>query len=297
MIGDFNQLRCFITLAEELHFGRAAARLFMTQPPLSRQIQLLEEALGVRLFERNSRMVRLTEAGEDFLASAINMLAMAEQSVKKAQKIQSGCAGHVTLGFTAVSGYSLLPHIINQANIHLPDIEITLKEMISAKQVAELSAGTISLALMRPTIMSKSYLSHRRFHREPVVLAMPRDHALSACEKITLSDLRHQSFISYSPDDGRYFYELTLDLLADINPPPKFIQYLGQTHSILALVNAGMGIALVPTSAKNIGFSNVCFRPLWPSSRHSEVWLSWRNDQQTAAERTMRDFILSLKSE
>lgn len=293
MLNDFNQLRCFITLAEELHFGRAAARLYMTQPPLSRQIRLLEQSLGVRLFERNSRMVRLTEAGASFLLSARQMLTLAESSVDTARRIHQGSAGRVVLGFTAVSGYWLIPQLLSQVQQALPDIEISLKEMVTSDQIAALKAGTIALAMMRPAIAEQNGLVHRRYYREPMVLALPRDHPLAQRDRIQPEDLRQQPMIAYAPDEGRYFYEMTLELLADILPPPRVVQYIGQTHSIMALVNAGMGIALVPASVRYLGFSNVVCKTLWPTPRQAETWIAWRTPPGSAAEAALRDFIVN----
>ena len=292
MFNDFNQLRCFITLAEELHFGRAAARLYMTQPPLSRQIRLRVESLGVRRLDRTSRMVRLTEAGAAFLLAARQMLTMAELSVDTARRIHKGSAGRVALGFTAVSGYWLIPELLGRVQRALPDIDIALKEMVTSDQIAALNAGTIALAMMRPAIAEQEGLIHRRYHREPMVLALPVGHPLAERAQIGPEDLRHQPMIAYAPDEGRYFYEMTLELLAETLPPPRIVQYIGQTHSIMALVNAGMGIALVPASVRYLGFSNVVCKTIWPTLRRAETWLAWRNAPATAAEAALRDFIL-----
>ena len=129
---ELRQLRCFVAAADELHFGRAARRLNMTQPPLSRQIQLLEHALGVRLFERSSRNVALTSAGRVFLLEARRILRLSESAALATRRVASGEAGTVTIGFTAASGYSYLPRLITLCRERLPNITIHLKEMVSA---------------------------------------------------------------------------------------------------------------------------------------------------------------------
>ncbi|WP_297206634.1 LysR family transcriptional regulator [uncultured Pluralibacter sp.] len=292
MFNDFKKLQCFIALAEELHFARAAERLFMTQPPLSRQIRLLEEATGVRLFERNSRLVRLTEAGTFFLQSARQMVAIAEQSVDTARRIQSGHAGRVTLGFTAVSGYYLVPELLARAQQALPGIEIVLKEMVTSEQVDALQSGALALALMRPTIAAQPGLIHHRYHREPMLLALPDSHPLAQQAQILPEHLRQQPMITYAPNEGRYFYEMTLEIMADVSPQPIFVQHISQTHSIMALVSRGFGMALVPASARYLGISGVAFRPLWPDARQAETWIAWREQAGSAAEERLREFIV-----
>lgn len=297
MFNDFKKLQCFIVLAEELHFARAAERLFMTQPPLSRQIRLLEEAIGVRLFERSSRLVRLTEAGAFFLQSARQMVAIAEQSVDTARRIQSGHAGRVTLGFTAVSGYHLIPELLARAQRELPGIEIVLKEMVTSEQVDALQSGALALALMRPTIAAQADLIHCRYHQEPMLLALPGSHPLAQQAHILPEHLRQQSMITYAPNEGRYFYEMTQEILADVSPQPTFVQHVGQTHSILALVSREFGIALVPSSARYLGISNVVFRPLWSGAKQAETWIVWRDKPGSAAEAMLRAFIVGDKGD
>src|SRR6478752_2927473 len=132
---ELRQLRCFVAAAEELHFGRAAQRLNMTQSPLSRQIQLLEHILDVKLLERTSRSVALTPAGRVFLIEARRIVRLAESAALSARRVAQGDAGRVAIGFTAVSGYSLLPEIVARARATLPNIELELREMVSGEQI------------------------------------------------------------------------------------------------------------------------------------------------------------------
>src|SRR5919206_4230100 len=145
---DLNQLRCFVTVAEELHFGRAAARLNMTQPPLSRQIQVLEHIIDAPLLERTSRSVRLTPAGRTFLPEARRILRLAESAVASTKRIARGEAGSIAIGFTAASGYSFLPRLITASRSRFPDVDLVLKEMVTADQLEALAAHRIDVGLL-----------------------------------------------------------------------------------------------------------------------------------------------------
>src|SRR4051812_25157597 len=147
---DLAQLRCFVAVAEELHFGRAAARLHMTQPPLSRQIQLLEHAVGVQLLERTSRSVRLTAAGATLQGDAVRILRLAQEAAQTAARAGHGEAGRVVIGYTAVSGYLLIPKLLAAAGRSLPGIDIVLEEMVSSEQLRALDAQRIDLGFLRP---------------------------------------------------------------------------------------------------------------------------------------------------
>lgn len=286
---EFNQLRCFVTVAEELHFGRAAERLHMTQPPLTRHIQLLEHALGVTLFERTSRSVRLTAAGRVFLVDARRLLNFAEQAALSARQFGTGEAGKVTLGFTAVSGYELIPSLIAAASEQLPGITLLLKEMVSVGQFAALDAGTIDLGFVRP-LNTPSALEFQLIAREPLLLAMPRQHPFTAMGQVPLTALHRQRFIMYSPDEGKYFHDLIHALLLGPRVLPDYVQHISQTHSIIGLVRAGLGIAIVPASARNFNVHGVEFRALQDASAFAELYMAWRPDHRNPALQALLGF-------
>lgn len=279
---EFNQLRCFVTVAEELHFGRAAERLHMTQPPLTRHIQLLEHALGVSLFERTSRSVRLTAAGRVFLTDARRLLNFAEQAAQSARQFGTGEAGKVTLGFTAVSGYELIPSLIARASEQLPGITLLLKEMVSVGQFAALDAGTLDLGFVRP-LNTPSSLEFQLIAREPLLVALPEQHPLLAHQKIALRELHRQRFIMYSPDEGKYFYDMINGLLHAPRVVPDYVQHISQTHSIVGLVRAGLGIAIVPASAQHFNVRGVAFRELADASAFADLYMAWRPDHRNPA--------------
>lgn len=285
------QLRCFVTLAEELHFGRAAARLFMTQPPLSRQIQLLEHALSVKLLERTSRSVRLTAAGQVFYRDAISILRHADQAAALASRIEKGEAGRVTVGFTAVAGYDLLPRIISAAQQALPHIDIVLKEMVSKEQLEGLGSGSIDIGFVRP-LGNAAPIEQRLLMRDPLVLALHANHRLAQKKAIRPDDLQNEPFIMYSPYDGKYFYDLVVGLFSASRVHIRHVQHIGQTHTILGLVRGGVGLAVVPASAMTLPFRDVVFKPVWQSDAFAELYLAWHPQHNNPATETMTEFVL-----
>lgn len=272
---ELSQLRCFVAVAEELHFGRAARRLNLTQPPLSRQIQLLEHALEVKLFERTSRSVLLTPAGTTFLPEARRLLRLSEAAALSAKRTARGEAGQVSIGFTAVSGYDFLPRLIAGFRQAAPDIDLILREMVSAEQIEALAAGRIDIGLIRPPF-SRTDLNSQCVVREPLMLAIPADHPLAEAKTVTLADLDGQPLVTYSPYEARYFYDLLATIFREADVAPQYVQHISQIHSILGLVRAGLGVALVPQAAANLRFRDVLLRPIDLGTHIVELHLAWR---------------------
>lgn len=281
---ELHQLRCFVMVAEELHFGRAARRLFMTQPPLSRQIQLLERSLGVTLLQRSNRQVSLTVAGQRFLRDARHVLNYTEQAGHSARRLARGEAGRLALGFTAVSGYAMIPALLGQAARQLPDVQVDLHEWVSGAQMEALAASMIDLGFVRRAIGGVG-LEYRLVSREPLLVAMALEHPLSARAQVAISDLDQQPFVMYSPDEGRYFYDCIAGLFAVAGVAPRYTHYLGQTHSVLSMVRAGLGLAIVPAAARELYPGQVMFRPLADGGPMAEVYMAWRqsNDNPVLA--------------
>lgn len=269
---ELSQLRCFVAVAEELHFGRAAVRLNMTQPPLSRQIQILERILDVALLERSNRTVRLTPAGHSFLAEARRLLKLAESAALLAKRVAKGKAGSINIGFTAASAYSFVPRLVAACRRELPEVEIALKEMVSGDQLKRLDAGEIDVGLLRPPV-PRSGLKAFRVSAEPMIAAVPAEHPLARAESIPLDALAAEPFISYAPYEARYFHDLVVELFTRASLMPDYVQHLAQVHSILAMVHSGVGVAMVPEAAVSLHFSGVVLRPLaLPGQRMAELY-------------------------
>ena len=277
---DLNQLRCFVTVAEELHFGRAAARLNMTQPPLSRQIQVLEHIIDAPLLERTSRSVRLTPAGRSFLPEARRILKLAESASQVARRIALGKTGSLKIGYTAAASYGFLPELIATCRARLPEVDFSLKEMVSGDQLEALASGQIDAGLLRPPIARPEFLT-RRVVAEPLLAAIPETHPLAAAETVSIGDFDGEPFVMYSPYESRYFHDLLVAQFARAQILPRYVQHLSQIHSILAMVRAGLGVSIVPAAASSFEIANVKLRPLTlPTKTSVELFLVWRRDHE-----------------
>ncbi|MFG2074561.1 LysR substrate-binding domain-containing protein [Nonomuraea maritima] len=252
-----DQIRAFVAVAEELHFGRAAARLRMTQPPLSRHIQKLERAVGVTLLERDNRRVVLTDAGRGFLEDARRMLSLVDTAGDRARRIAGGAAGTVRLGFTAVSAISMLGALLRRLSEELPDIDVLLHERVTDGQVEGLLRGELDLGLARPPF-DVATLDSRVVFREALCAAVPEGHPLARLGRpLTPGDFAGLPVIGYHPGQARYFHELTVRFLT--NAHPRIEQQVHQILTAVLLVAAGRGVALVPASARSLGIEGIAF--------------------------------------
>jgi len=277
---DLSQLRCFVAVAEELHFGRAAARLNMTQPPLSRQIQVLEHIIDAPLLERTSRSVRLTPAGRSFLPEARRILKLAESASQVARRIALGKTGSLKIGFTAAAAYGFLPELIAACRARLPEVDFSLKEMVTGDQLEALASGQIDAGLLRPPIARPEF-STRRVVAEPLLADIPEQHPLASADVVSIQDFDDQPFVMYSPYESRYFHDLLVAQFARAQILPRYVQHLSQIHSILAMVRAGLGAAIVPAAAASFEIANVKLRPLkLPTKTSVELFLVWRRDHE-----------------
>ena len=274
---DLKQMRCFVAVGEELHFGRAAKRMNMTQPPLSRQIQLLEFELQLKLLSRTSRSVRLTPAGKSFLRESIRLLALTEAAALNARRIAQGQSGMIRLGFTAGSSYEFLPKLLSRTSTSLKEVEIVLTEMVSKQQIEAIASNSIDVGLHRFSFVPEGFESICVV-REKMLLALPRNHRLVKGRLPIGKDLAGEPFITFSPRDGYYFYHLIDSFFASQSIAPNYVQHVSQIHSILALVSTGMGVALVPESARLLRYRGVILRQMRHQPPYAELHLVWNKD-------------------
>jgi len=286
---ELSQLRCFVAAAEELHFGRAAQRLNMTQPPLSRQIQLLERILGVLLLERTSRVVKLTPAGRVFLLEARRIIRLAESATLATRRVAQGNAGRIAIGFTAASSYSFIPQIVAMAREQLPNIELELREMVTSDQVEGLLTGLIDIGFVRPP-MERQEFDTRRVVTEKLVAALPAGDPRLNEAALTLGHFDAAPLIMYSREGAGYFHNMLVGLFHEAGVAPSFVQHVTQIHSMLGLVQAGLGAAIVPEAAAALQLSDVKFRPLVTEpERPVELHMVWRRDNSNPAVPPVRD--------
>ena len=260
----------------------------MTQPPLSRQVQKLERALGVRLFERDNRRVELTTAGETFLTEARRILALASGALEQAQRIQAGSAGTVRVGFTAVSTFSVLTSLLNLVSEAYPDIHLDLFEMVTGEQISKLIDGELDLGLARPPF-DKTAFASRLLYREDLLLAVPSDHRLSHLDRpVTAEDLVNEPLIMYSPIKARYFYDLVVRLFPIASE--NVVHTVSQVLTMLWLVAGGRGIAFVPASSSRLGIPGVTLRSIdGQPNRPVELHLLWSRESRNPALYTVLD--------
>ncbi|WP_070886471.1 LysR family transcriptional regulator [Pseudomonas sp. D2-3] len=280
---ELAQLRCFTTVATELNFRRAAERLNMTQPPLSRQIQLLEHSLGVELFTRSTRSVALTAAGRAFFIEAQNLLERAHQAASSARRFAAGDIGSVSISFVGSAVYEFLPRVIAEARLNQPQVKISLSEMNTHQQHEALRTRRIDLGIVRQPLLQAGY-ENECLVREPFVLAIPSGHPLAAIDQVGVRDLDGAPFLMYSHAAYPPFNELLTGMFRSAGVAPEYVQWLGSSLTILALVNAGMGLALVPRCATNVVFKDVSFREIdLGEGIHSELHLTWRSNNDNPA--------------
>jgi DNA-binding transcriptional LysR family regulator len=270
------QLSCFIAAAEEGHFGRAAERLHMAQPTLSRQIQTLEQALKVSLFERANRAVKLTASGRIFLPEAKRIVGLAESAANLARRAWRGEYGTIRLGFTATAAYSLLPPILNRAVADLPELRISLKEGTTTAQKAALLADELDVAILRP-LGDRGLFSERLLHQERYVAAVHVNDSRAQKDILTPQDFHQLPFIMYSADGAGYSHGVLTALFNREHVVPIFAHYLDQNASILSFVAAGMGAALLPHSMTFLSCENVVFKEVTIApSEPLELYMVWR---------------------
>jgi DNA-binding transcriptional LysR family regulator len=272
---EISQLRCFVAVAEELHFSRAAERLNMTQPPLSRQIRLLEHHVGAQLLERNSRTVRLTAAGKAFFPEAARILRIAEEAAFAARRAAKGEQGTMAIGFTSASGYSLLPEVVRRLRERAPGVSLTLKEIVSTAQVEALNSGELDLGLMRPHPLGGD-LESRPLLTEPLMLAIHADDADRWPLAPTLADLHGRPFVMYSPYEARPFHQMLSERFARAGVVPDVVEHIGQVHTMLALVRAGVGAALIAAGAATLKFDGIVMREM--ATEPVEMVCTFRRD-------------------
>ncbi|MCE7796752.1 LysR family transcriptional regulator [Sphingobium sufflavum] len=289
---ELTHLRCFVVLAEELHFGKAADRLHMTQSPLSRQIQVLERVLGVELFHRTSRRVTLTLAGETFLHEARRIVRLSESAALAARRVWKGEAGRISIGFTAVSGYMLLPRIVKRAAVALPGIELQLHELVSGDQSEALHTGLIDLALVRPPV-NRVQFDSAPLLLEKLLVALPEDDPRAEQESFEPRDFDDKDLVMYAQRGAGYFNQLLSGLFDRAGAAPNYVQFVTQIHSLLGLVGASLAPGIVPESAAGLSPRGVVFRPLRTEpALPVELYLAWRRECENPALPAFRELCL-----
>ena len=274
---DLRPLRQFVALAEELHFGRAAARLHMTQPPLSQAMQALERELGARLFERTQRSVALAPAGLALLPEVRRLLRAADDLPRQAQAAAAGLSGHLRLGFVSSIAYGPLPGWLRSFRSVHADVtqqlrEATLDVQLEAFAAGEIDAGFVLHAPGAPP----SGLAAWRALREPLLIALPESHALAARRSLKFSQIADQPLVIFPRSIAPSLFDAIVGHYRAQGATPHIAQEAIQMQTLINLVSAGIGLAWVPASLTQLQRPGVVYRPLAGAPLHCETSLVWR---------------------
>ena len=275
---ELRHLRYFLAVAEELHFGRAAGRLQMAQPPLSQQIKQLETELDVQLFARTRRKVSLTAAGQVFQQEAQQLLLQLDQAISKTQQASRGEVGKLAIAFVSSAMYSLLPDYLKQFREQYPQVDIILHELSTQEQIQGLLENRLDIGFMRPPVDHKT-LQAKSVLQEPLVAALPVHHPLAGQKQISIRDLQHESFVLFPRSKAVHLYDQIISICHQGGFSPKVVQQAAQMQTILSLVTACMGVAIVPDSLQNLQRLGVCFVPFIEPTPQAEVCIVWKQDQ------------------
>jgi len=278
---ELRHLRYFVAVAEERHFGRAAARLHIAQPPLSQAIKQLETALGVELLTRTTRRVELTPAGRRYLDRARAVLASVDAAGAEAARIAGGGLGQVAIGFTGSATYELLPSLARVLRRDLPGIELDLKgEMLTPDQVSALLDETLDIGFLRPPVREPE-VDVRVLRREPLIAALPASHPLAERTTVRLADLRDEPFIGYPSRHRSVVYDAVFDACQQAGFVPSVVQEVGETATLVSFVAGGLGVALVPASVRHLQITGSLYRPLAGTTREVELAVAVRAGDQS----------------
>ncbi|AHY48271.1 Transcriptional regulator (plasmid) [Rubrobacter radiotolerans] len=294
-MAEIRHLRYFVAVAEELHFGRAAARLHVSQSPLSQQIIHLESELGVALLRRTKRRVELTPAGEVYLKEARRVLTAHARAEEAARRAARGEAGRLVLGFAGSAAYGVLPALLKAARERLPGLGVELRgEMLSSELVRALEEDEVHLAILLRTSTENPDLAVSVVYREPFVVALPADHRLARMRLVDLGDLSGEPFILFPRRRGAVLHDAVINACHEAGFGPTVAQEATELPTQVSLVASGMGVALVPASMRSLRYEGVVYRSLRGRPRAPDTAVAWRRESENPVVRSflgvVRDF-------
>jgi DNA-binding transcriptional LysR family regulator len=279
---DLRSIRYFVAAAQQLNFGRAAEKMNVVQPAISRRIKHLEEELGILLFERVGNAVILTEAGRQLLPEYRKLLRLAGDCVRVAQHAGKGGDGIVRFAFVDNALSTLLPPLLREFRAQHPRVELELEALDRQSQIASLNDRTIDVGLL-PEPICEDRFSYQRFVSAPLVVALPQGHRLAARASLRIAELEHEPFILLPAVLRTRIHETVISACAIAGFTPQVAEEANQIHTCLALVDAGVGITLLPSWAASKGVHDVVFRSLIDSTTNYALAFAWRRDAEVPA--------------
>ena len=290
---ELRQLRLFSAVAEELHFGRAALRLHLSQPGLTYQIQRLERDLGFRLFDRSKRRVELTLAGEALFDGAQVLLSEADQLVETARRVARGEVGVLRIGCVASVLYSLFPAVVRTTRETYPDVQLIVAEKKTGDQIKALQTGRLDVGLIHLPSSGPPELEIVPLFTERVGIALPDSHRLAGQETISLADLAHDSFVLFLRDLEPDTYDHFFQTCASVGFAPTVSQEAANVQTLLVMVASGLGVAFVPTSVMDSAARpGVVFRQVTPAPEIATA-IAWLRGNTSPAVALFRDVVLA----
>ncbi|ARP83140.1 LysR family transcriptional regulator [Bordetella genomosp. 8] len=287
---ELRHLRYFSVLAEELHFGRAAARLAISQPPLSVAIRQLEDSIGARLFERNNKEVRLTAAGVAMRLSSRKILAQAEEAALEARDAAAGLIGNLRIGFVGAMLYRGLPEALRGFQERYPGVRIKLTEMNSGEQITELMHNGMDLGFIHTSRMPDT-LESRLLVTEPFVCCLPARHPLARKAAVRPADLRDQPFVLFGQGVSPDYHDRILSICAQAGFRPQVRHEARHWLAVVSMVSQGLGVALVPQALRHSALRGAAFKPLAGAGARSDAYGVWRRDARNPLiERLLDEF-------
>ncbi|MCW4386223.1 LysR family transcriptional regulator [Salinibacterium sp. SYSU T00001] len=284
---ELRHLTAFIAVAEELHFGRAAQRLHMAQPALSQQIRQLERELGVQLFERSTRSVRLTSAGESFLVPAQRVLDALDDATEAARAAGRGEVGRVRIGFAGASSHESLPLITEAVRREHPGIRLDMEGQTYANvALGRVADGTLDLGFVRLPA-DQPGVATRAIMTEELIVALPADHPLAGHDAVALSDLSDAPFVTFPANSGSSLHDAMVRACGLAGFHPRVAQEAPDTYTILALVASGVGVTLTLTTCQHVQQTGVVYRRISDHPVRLQAALAWRPDNPSAALRAV----------
>ncbi|OLU31619.1 LysR family transcriptional regulator [Pseudomonas sp. PA27(2017)] len=290
---ELRHLRYFVAVAEELHFGRAADLLGISQPPLSQQIQALEQELGVRLFERSNRHVALTDAGRLFLEETRQTLAQVSKSVDVVRRAEQGEIGELQIGFTASAPFvSIIPRAVFAFRQAFPAVHLDLQEMTSSQVCQALMEKKLQIGMIRPLELPGE-LDAVELLREPLVALLHAGHPLAGEQNggLALAELADQPFVFFPRSYGTGLYAQLFSLARQAGFTPRITQEAHEALTIIGLVAAGLGVSVLPASFRRIRIDGVVFRTLTDTDATTAVWLIKRRQERSPLAQAFIDLL------
>ncbi|MEO6273204.1 MAG: LysR family transcriptional regulator [Rhodoferax sp.] len=273
---ELRHLRYFVAVAELGSVSRAAEKLFIAQPPLTTQIKQLEDEIGTPLFVRYPRGVRLTPAGSRFLTEAKDLLARAERAKRLALQADDALGGLVQIGFVPSASHTVLARLLRALKTSLPQLEVTVQEMVTSAQVVALQERQIDIGIGRPSATTRKQISIGTEMDDPFCLALPQDHPLAALSAIELPTVANEAFVFFTRQVGPAYFDQIIGLCTDCGFSPQIRFEASTIYGVLDLVSAGLGLAIVPASATVLFTQHVVFRPILKPTRPCSMALLHR---------------------